>query len=603
MSISSELALSQPQMTVDFLKEFFAGWESFPLHQRALSIAYMAPWLSNLRSHAMIAEADVDKAKEKLSSIFRKLINVAIADPSLGLTLEHYVWPAIYNDEIHTEIFLEELIKMAVSFGAEDDNINALGTILASLATVTIRGKLLSRLRKVLNRTSLRPTRYLSDNAVWPELCAIVRLCLLVSFESGMQSQLFMPELFHVITMLTDTGSCQMRATIHRLLVNTLHAVCTTFTLEEARLTRLKAILASLVDLRGESLGPLLAVNQGGLLLTQSHESATASLATTEALASLLSEVSIIAAPITDLSNAWRARWMSLVASTAFQTNPAIQPRAFTVMGCLASEDVDDDLLYQVLIALKNSISRLVEENDHEMLVAIVTSLTKMMKKLSTASRYGIQLFWLAISLVRLLPLSLFNFAALFLEAVLININASGEFRNGRIATVLLHGRLSLDEVAVRLDESYGIHFNIESFHFAVNATLVKGLSDPITKATTIRVLSAFLEIGSSNALDGCKFPAEMSCVTYLSLILPRATTSEEAKNILWLAGVTSDANQAIDEVFTMVDMASMKDKELLLNVAIRLVDFLYLEETIQNRTLRWLIQVTLGRPTVMLHL
>ncbi len=47
------------------------------------------------------------------------------------------------------------------------------------------------------------------------------------------------------------------------------------------------------------------------------------------------------------------------MASTAFQNNPAIQPRAFTVMGCLAREEVDDDLLYQVLVALRNSIGRL----------------------------------------------------------------------------------------------------------------------------------------------------------------------------------------------------------------------------------------------------
>jgi len=237
------------------------------------------------------------------------------------------------------------------------------------------------------------------------------------------------------------------------------------------------------------------------------------------------------------------------------------------------------------------------------MLVSIVTSLTKMMENLSTASRYAIQLFWLAISLVRLLPLSLFNFAALFLEAVLVNINSSGEFKHGRMATVLLHGRLALEEAAAPLDESYGIHFNVENFHFAVNATLVKGLSDPTTKATTIKVLSAFLEIGSTNALDGRKLPEEMSCVTYLSLLLPRAITSEEAKNILWLTGYAHDVDQIPEDVFTVVDMAAVKDKELLLNVAIRLIDFLYMEDTVQYRTLRWLTKVASGRPTVMLHL
>ncbi|KAI9744969.1 MAG: Ras GTPase activating protein ira2 [Claussenomyces sp. TS43310] len=603
VDLSKQLAISEPQLTADFLNEFFVGWESFPLHQRPLSLAYMAPWLPGLRSHVTVVEVDAERAREKISTIFRKLIEVAISDLSLSLTLEQYVWPAICIDEISTEIFLEELIKAAVGFGADHEKVDIVGSIIASLATVTIRGKLLSRLRKALNRSSLRPTRHLPENAVWGELSVLIRLCLSVSFHSGLQSHLFLPELFHIITMLTNTGSPDMRAAVHRLLVNTIHAICTTFRLEESKLGRLITIQASLADLCNESIAPTVAGNRGGLFLTQSQESASSALVTTEALASLLSEVSIIAAPTADLSNAWRARWMSLVASTAFQSNPAIQPRAFTVMGCLAREDVDDDLLYQVLVALRSSISRMIEDNDHEMLVAIMNSLTKMMEKLPTASRYGLQLFWLAISLVRLVPLGLYNCAILLLEAVSLNINSSGEFQNGRMAPVLLQGRLPVEDAATQLDESYGIHFNIENFHFALNATLVKGLSDPVTKTTTLRVLSTLLEISSSNVSGGRKFPEEMSSATYLALIMSRATTPEEAKDILWLAGVGSDGKKSPDDVFAMMDMAAIKDKELLLNVAIKIVDFLYVEDTVQNRTLIWLNKIALTRPTVMLHL
>ncbi|CAG8972538.1 hypothetical protein HYALB_00001230 [Hymenoscyphus albidus] len=158
IDISQQLARSEPQLTVDFLNEFFVGWESFPFSQRPLSLAYMAPWLPSLRTSLMPTDIDSDKAREKVATIFRKLIEVAISDVTLSTTLEHRVWPIICRDEIYTEVFLEEVIKAALGYGIEDERTEILGSIIASLGTITIRGRLLSRLRKALNRTSLRPT-------------------------------------------------------------------------------------------------------------------------------------------------------------------------------------------------------------------------------------------------------------------------------------------------------------------------------------------------------------------------------------------------------------------------------------------------------------
>ncbi|KAG4440411.1 hypothetical protein IFR05_004104 [Cadophora sp. M221] len=602
VDISQQLAQSEPQLTADFLNEFFVGWESFPYSQRPMSLAYMAPWLPGLRTSLIPNDLDSDKAREKAAAIFRRLIEVAISDIALGTTLEQNVWPAITSDEIYSDIFLDEVVKAALSFGVNDERTEVLGSVIASLGTVSIRGKLLSRLRKALNRTSLRPTRHLPENTVWGEICVLVRLCLSTSFDSGAQSQLYLPELFHLVTMLANTGSSDVRLMVHRLLINTVHAICTTFGLEENKLARLKVLLTSLSEPRTDSLFNI--PTRDGVSIASAQDSGIPSLIATESLAVLLSEISTVAAMTVDMSNAWRSRWMSLVASTAFQSNPAIQPRAFTVMGCLAREDVDDDLLYQVLVALRSSINRFMEENDGEMLVAIVTSLTKMMDKLPSASRYGMQMFWLALSLVRLVPLMLFNCTALFLDSVLNNIATSGEFKGGRMVPTLLQGRVPLEDAALQLDEIYGIHFNIENFHFAICASLVKGLTDSVTKATAIRVLSTFLEITTSNSALESRSPKDLSAFPYLGLLISRAMTPEESKENLWLAGWTSVDDEITTEgVLNMIDLQMVKDKELLLNAAISIVDFHYLEDMVQNRGLLWLNRVAIRRPTVVLHL
>ncbi|KAJ0301528.1 hypothetical protein Brms1b_012390 [Colletotrichum noveboracense] len=485
IKISRQLAMSEPQLTFDFLTEFFVGWETFAEEQKPLSLAYMSPWLPGLRTAVLANEADAEKGKEKVAVLFRKLIDVAMTDHSLTYTLEQVVWPAIYQDETVLDIFLEELMRSALSFSYSEEPMEALSSIVSGMGSIT-----------------LPPPPFLRDGA----------------------------------SMSTTQDS-----------------------------------------------GP--------------------SLAATENLAALLFEVCSVAAPSVDISNAWRSRWMSLVASTAFQNNPAIQPRAFAVMGCLAREEVDDDLLYQVLVALRNSVGRLGDDTNSDMLISIVTSLSKMMAKLPSASRYGLQLFWLAISLLRLVPPALFNCTAQFLEAVMTNISTVGDLRGDKMGSLLLQGRVQLEDAALSLDEAYGIHFTHENFHFAVCACLARGLADTTTKTNAMRVLSAFLDM-AGNSTDEAGRPSDIiSRSPYMALILARTVGSEELKDSLWLAGINPSVLGDVTNTRRYEDLSGMKDKDLLLNTAIELIDFQYLEDALQNRTLRWLTELASARPAVIMHL
>lgn len=296
---------------------------------------------------------------------------------------------------------------------------------------------------------------------------------------------------------------------------------------------------------------------------------------------------------------------MSLVASTAFQNNPAVQPRAFAVMGCLAREEVDDDLLYQVLVALRNSVGRLGDETNVDMFISIVTSLSKMMSKLPSASRYGLQLFWLAISLVRLVPPALFNCSAQFLEAVLTNISTVNGMRGENMARLLMQGRGPLEDAALPLDEVCGIHFTHDNFHFAVCACLTRGLVDTTTRPSAMRVLSAFLEMLNSPATEAGNPSPRIASSPYMSLIQARAANDEELRDALWLAGInpaTIGPGLGFRKVQDL-DLEHNKDRNHVLNTALELVDFQYLEDAIQVRTLQWLTALATARPTVVVPL
>lgn len=604
VGISQELAQTEPQLTSDFLTEFFVGWESFPEEQKSLSLAYMAPWLSGLRTNVLTGEADGEKGREKVSILFRKLIDLSVTEHGLAYTLEQVVWPIVAQDELLLEIFLDELLKTAMGYGSHDEGLEVISSVVVGIGTVTLRGKILSRLRKALNRSSLRPTKYLPDNAVWAEICVLLQFCVALSFDHGIQAQLFLPEVFHVVTMLANTGGHDTRLLVYKLLVNSIHSACTSFVLDESKASKLRANLDMLSEPRADIFSPPPASTRDGASVSTAHDSGL-SLTATENLASILFEICSTAAPSTDMSNAWRSRWMSLVASTAFQTNPAIQPRAFTVMGYLAQEEVDDDLLYQVLVSLRNSISRFGDEGAGEMVVSIITCLSKMMTKLPSASRYGLQLFWLSLSLVRLVPTSLFNCAAQFLDAVLTNIGTVGDVRGEKMGQLLLQGRTQLDDAAIPLDDAYGILVNEDNFHFAVCACLARGLTDTVTRLTAMRVLGSFLEMttGASERGVVSNINHSMHGSPYLALILARAVSHDELKDSLWTAGIDADEVGAMLETRNRLSVEAIQDRDLLLTSAVELVDFQYLEDTVQARSLQWVNELATARPSVVIHL
>lgn len=602
VGVSEKLAATEPQLTFDFLTEFFIGWDKSQIRQRPLNILYMAPWLTNLQSHVLMSGDDPERGRERLSFIARKVIDITVKEPELYTSFQQNAWFIIGKDEVLLDIFLDELIKAAMNFGFCSEGAETIGSICSSFETLTIRSKVITRLRKALNRTSLRATRHLVDNHVWSEICVLLKLCLAISFDSRVQAQMFLPELFHVITMVVNCGQSEVRSAVHSLLVNTVHSISTSFPLEESNLATLKQILVSLNEPKMCLLFSLNRPASRDAIVLQEQRSENATSTSMEQITNLLLDIISVAAPTTDMANIWRARWMSLVASTAFQSNPAIQPRAFAVMGCLAREDVDDDLLYQVLVVLRNALNQFIENGDNEMLTSIITSLTKMMDNLSPTSRYLHQLFWVAVSLVRLGSGMVFNCSVALLEATLRTLAQSGELKNDKMNHVLLQGKSSVDEAALIIDDLYGIKFTAENFHFAMAITLTKGLQSPSTKPAAIKTLRAFVEVGTANTPELTRWNADVPMPPYLAMVVTRASNPSDIKELLWLVGLSIDDSE-IDVWSNIPPMEMMTERNLLLNGVLAIIDFKTCEEVIQKHALVFFTHMAQRRPEVLLQL
>lgn len=120
----------------------------------------------------------------------------------------------------------------------------------------------------------------------------------------------------------------------------------------------------------------------------------------------------------------WLSNWTSLAKSFAFCFNPALQPRALIVFGCISKSITDQDIkqLLRILVKALESF------NDITLLEALVMCLTRLQPLLRPESPIHRALFWVGTSVLQLDESSLYASGLALLEQNLHTLDSQGIF-------------------------------------------------------------------------------------------------------------------------------------------------------------------------------
>ncbi|KAI9486703.1 MAG: hypothetical protein EXX96DRAFT_550220 [Benjaminiella poitrasii] len=547
VNISKSLARSKAHLTLEFLSEALTGFENSDNSMRQLCLDYMAPWLLNL---SLFAQNSLDNHKQgsiKAKEVLVHLIDLTVSRLELYKHIQAKIWKTIAEAEDIIDLVVDSFVRYSVKSGIGSSQAEIIADTLVTMSSTSSRGKVISRMRRVLEGTSIQPCGKLVDHPSWSKIAILLRFILMLSFNNIEPIASYIPEIFHIVSMLVASGPTLIRSSVHELVVNTIHYLCTTDTsLPDENIKKLHFLLNDLCDSK----------NRVSFGLTKQHANAftitketTTDFAETIDLISLQNVIRLLidalsfGAPTVNIANAWRARWMGLVTSTAFYFNPAIQPRSFIALGCLAQEEIDDDLIYQILVALKGALA-IFNENDSSLIISITMCLNNIIDNLPSNSRYLLYLFWLAVALVQIGHPAIFQTSVRFLHSVLRALYSRKFFVHQSVEDVLLKIRIELNEIANELDNACGVNFK-DYFSFAVAIILLKGLKQCDNKDIVFQCLTAFLEIS-------CKRPMEQSLIEaralgYLAGLLPFAAKDDIIKELLRLAGINDVELDCID--------------------------------------------------------
>lgn len=281
---------------------------------------------------------------------------------------------------------------------------------------------------------------------MWADIAILARYLLMLSFNNCLDVVRHLPYLFHTVTFLVCSGSLSMRASTHGLVINIIHSLCTctkpSFSEETQRLLRLSLdefslskfyLLFGISKVKSAAVTAFRSSNRqnnerwlnnersfaGGTTQDRERLSLTSLEVITDAL------LEIMEACMRDIPDCdWLTSWTSLAKGFAFCYNPALQPRALIVFGCISKSITDSDMkqLLRILVKALESFSDIV------LIEAIVMCLTRLQPLLRPESPIHKYLFWVATSVLQLDEPSLYASGMALLEQNLHTLDSQGIF-------------------------------------------------------------------------------------------------------------------------------------------------------------------------------
>lgn len=212
------------------------------------------------------------------------------------------IWKTIANVDEVLNLVIDTFIQCSNEHGVGSTQAETLADTLVTLSNVTVRAKLISFLRKVIHRTSFKPTRSLVDHPSWPEIAILVRFILMLSFNNRGPVKRVVPEVFHIVSLIAGVGCTVARASVHGIVVNMIQSLCTTMPLCSANVNKLQLLLTELSESKGRLLFGLNRSNASAFTITPetlNDSIEPISLLSLEIIISKLSEAINYAAPST----------------------------------------------------------------------------------------------------------------------------------------------------------------------------------------------------------------------------------------------------------------------------------------------------------------
>ncbi|KAF9067659.1 hypothetical protein BDP27DRAFT_1225535 [Rhodocollybia butyracea] len=566
IDLSTRLAQFAPQLTLDFISEVVAAVTVTEKNKNIHVInclRYMNPWIKNLELFANPTSSLYERSGARLRDCIRVLSDLSVILPETAISgVQRYVWNEAgkLTGNI-VEIIFDELVRSATDGGIGTHRCEIIAHSIAAISSISIRGKLFSKLRKAIVKASPRLSRVPAHNPGWPEVSTLIRIALIAGTETvhPVNNQLYVPEIVHIVTLVAAVGSTLIRKSVYGLLINLIQS------LYLARLDDGPSpeLLQLIQDCTQEEILNLFGLKR----ITSTSEYSSFDVEQEQTVIRHQEKLTALLVRIIDTSagskgrcqlNVWKARWMSLATASAFQYSSMIQMRSFTALGALATSDVDDDFMYQMLMAFRTALLQ-PDVTDITALVSMLRCITKVVPGLQADSRHVPQLFWLGVAFLQSSHMAFFADAAALVTLTMKEMEKRGMFSDIPVSARLLEARSPIEEPAQQFDSTLQLSCDA-SLSFSLAAVLFKGIRLSGLRESAEEALRTLLSVTTrvQSEQAGYADSVDPDALGYFLALLSQATTTDGYRSLLQECGLQE--GMMIEEDQTVQTMLSMQE-------------------------------------------
>ncbi|KAJ3936091.1 MAG: hypothetical protein NXY57DRAFT_886591 [Lentinula lateritia] len=556
IDLSTRLARFAPQLTLDFISEVVASMttndrnKSMQVLQRINCLRYMNPWIKNLELFANPTSPLFERSGARLRDCIRVLTDLSVNLPEMATNgVQKYIWHEAgqLNGNI-IDIIFDELIRSATDGGIGTHRCEIIAHSISAMSSssIAIRGRLFSKLRKAIIKASPRMPRIPSHNTGWPEVSTLIRIALIAGTETThpLNNQLYVPEIVHIVTLVAGVGSTLIRKSVYGIIINLVQSLYLARLDEGSAPELLQHIEEMTTQEHVLNLFGLSRLTTTSEYTSFDVDKEKSIIYQQEKLTALLIRSMDVSSGSKGQLNVWKARWMSLATASAFQYSSMIQMRSFTALGALATSDVDDDFMYQMLMAFRTALLQPDNTSDIAALVSMLRCITKAVPGLQTDSRHIPQLFWLGVAFLQSSHMAFFEDAAALVTLTMKEMEKRGTFVGAPVAVRLLEARSPIEEPAQQFDSTLQLSCDA-SFSFCLAAVLFKGmrhsgLRDSAEEAlrTLLRITTHFDAQLQPDSVNEDLTYIDPDALGYFIALLAASTTTADYRALLQECGI-----------------------------------------------------------------
>lgn len=417
-----------------------------------------------------------------------------------------------------TSMIVDEVVNNALDRESEGADWRNAISILTRMSALEVCSEILDRIMNV-TRSFLPSLRLETTTNSWSELIILVDIAVSLFFDSLLTSQMFLPEVLHIVSLLIDVGPTELRSSVHKLLMN----VCQSFSTNESLSESNKVCLEEITNIFSvQKLKFMFGFSQdkGRVLQNFSASSFLTKFCTLEHfITNIMALVDNVGSEID--ARKWKAKYNKHVMDCVFTTDSFLSARATMILGILGKAGISNGLVQNLLQeTMKVAADPHITDELLFFLISHSFTYSKIVEGLDPDSYLLKQLFWLSTTFAQSPNIIFYQGGLLFMSNCAKRICLSNcQDGTASLVSVLFDSRQFADSILAELEAMNDMRWTKDNLcHILINL-ISKGLLVPYIKVTSLECLKLFFKLMFYDSMCESK-PLHLNFMFFLYLVL-----------------------------------------------------------------------------------